>query len=406
MDELPSIEQLLHDYPNDVVAEQLRELKRKLEQDKENQPPSKQLRLIDSEIYQCHVCGKKIKRLQNFRRHLAGHEKPFSCVHCNTSFTRMDNLKRHMARKHQDGGNVSTKPLHVQSPLPKPLHVRSPLPKPPHVRSPLPGPPHVRSPLPGPSHAQSPLPGPSHAQSPLPGPSHAQSPLPGPSHAQSPLPGPSHAQSPLPGPSHAQSPLPGPSHAQSPLPGPSRIQSPIPNLPQSSTRERYSPIIEPVTPPPTNNHQFSDDSSLNGSANVRSINPNDVDNADLLTFFSNIKEEVVEHITHQCHSLQGIKWYLCAQVELEKEDKDGNKQQSYPHFRTSLHPNHKVPELVTNYLPYEQELDMTGIQYPMTISQVEKFERQNNISVNVFGYEDKDIFPMYVTKLRQIKPSE
>ncbi|KAK3733350.1 hypothetical protein QZH41_003614 [Actinostola sp. cb2023] len=45
------------------------------------------------------------------------------------------------------------------------------------------------------------------------------------------------------------------------------------------------------------------------------------------------------------------------------------------------------------------ELNMAGIDYPVKIDQVKKFERQNpTISVSVFGYEEQELFPLYVTK--------
>ncbi|XP_033744078.1 uncharacterized protein LOC117329956 [Pecten maximus] len=66
-----------------------------------------------------------------------------------------------------------------------------------------------------------------------------------------------------------------------------------------------------------------------------------------------------------------------------------------------LYPSTFLPQRVSNYTQYENDLDMTGMSYPTPVSQISKFERQNQISVNVFGYEDKDIFPMYVTKMRE-----
>ena len=57
------------------------------------------------------------------------------------------------------------------------------------------------------------------------------------------------------------------------------------------------------------------------------------------------------------------------------------------------------PNRVTKYIPYEAELDMKGIEYPVAARHYGKFENQNNnISINVFGYEDKKIFPLYITK--------
>ena len=41
-------------------------------------------------------------------------------------------------------------------------------------------------------------------------------------------------------------------------------------------------------------------------------------------------------------------------------------------------------------------LNMSGINYPVEIKDIGKFEPQNNISVNVFGFEDKKSFSRYV----------
>ena len=65
----------------------------------------------------------------------------------------------------------------------------------------------------------------------------------------------------------------------------------------------------------------------------------------------------------------------------------------------SLHVAPSCPELVQNYREFESELDMTGIDYPVSITSIDKFERQNqNISVNVFAFVDNDIVPLKITK--------
>jgi hypothetical protein len=46
---------------------------------------------------------------------------------------------------------------------------------------------------------------------------------------------------------------------------------------------------------------------------------------------------------------------------------------------------------------------MTGLKYPVHPSNMTKFERQNGISVNVLGYENKELFPIYLTKLRNAR---
>ena len=47
---------------------------------------------------------------------------------------------------------------------------------------------------------------------------------------------------------------------------------------------------------------------------------------------------------------------------------------------------------------YIERLDCTGIEFPVNVKQYNKIERQNNININVFGYEDKQPFPIYVSK--------
>ena len=57
------------------------------------------------------------------------------------------------------------------------------------------------------------------------------------------------------------------------------------------------------------------------------------------------------------------------------------------------------PEGIHHYQPYKDELNFDGIEFPVTIDKIEKFERQNNISANVFGLEDV-LFPAHITKMR------
>jgi len=59
------------------------------------------------------------------------------------------------------------------------------------------------------------------------------------------------------------------------------------------------------------------------------------------------------------------------------------------------------PERVNNYRQYEQELDMNGIDCPVKITDIAKFERQNtSIIVNVFGLDDTKIFPLRITTVK------
>ena len=67
-----------------------------------------------------------------------------------------------------------------------------------------------------------------------------------------------------------------------------------------------------------------------------------------------------------------------------------------------LHPveHGKHPYRVSKYRPYENEINMSGIEYPVKISSIDKFERQNDISVNVHGLEG-NVLPLRISKKLQ-----
>ena len=55
-------------------------------------------------------------------------------------------------------------------------------------------------------------------------------------------------------------------------------------------------------------------------------------------------------------------------------------------------------ERISHYKKYVDTLNYYGIEFPVSIKQIPKIEEQNNISINVFGYENKQRFPSYVSK--------
>ena len=65
----------------------------------------------------------------------------------------------------------------------------------------------------------------------------------------------------------------------------------------------------------------------------------------------------------------------------------------------SLHPIHSRAQAVENYTAFEGQLNMHGLDYPVSLSKIDKFERQNhNIFVNVFAFEKNEILPLRITK--------
>ena len=68
----------------------------------------------------------------------------------------------------------------------------------------------------------------------------------------------------------------------------------------------------------------------------------------------------------------------------------------------SLKPVELNPELVKHYVPFEQTLNLRNLDFPLSISQIDKFEKQfDTISVNVFTYENKETVPLKITRYIQ-----
>ena len=63
----------------------------------------------------------------------------------------------------------------------------------------------------------------------------------------------------------------------------------------------------------------------------------------------------------------------------------------------ALHPVKVHAERVGNYIKFEKELDFDGIEFPVTIDKISRFEKRNNIAVSVFGLENSSCFPVYIS---------
>ena len=64
-----------------------------------------------------------------------------------------------------------------------------------------------------------------------------------------------------------------------------------------------------------------------------------------------------------------------------------------------LNPQDKNPQRIKKSdKEYINKLDYFGIEFPVTIKQYNKIEKQNEININVFGYENKQPYPIYVSK--------
>ena len=62
----------------------------------------------------------------------------------------------------------------------------------------------------------------------------------------------------------------------------------------------------------------------------------------------------------------------------------------------------KIMNVYLIYLEYEKEFNLLGIQFPMTLKDIPKFERLNNVSISVYAYQaaggqEGFIYPLKVT---------
>ena len=87
------------------------------------------------------------------------------------------------------------------------------------------------------------------------------------------------------------------------------------------------------------------------------------------------------------HSAKGL-------VNLKNKD---NECFRWCHIR-HLNPQGKDPQRIKKSdKEYIKKLDYSGIEFPVTIKQINKIEISNSIKVNVFGYEEKQPYPIYIS---------
>ena len=82
-------------------------------------------------------------------------------------------------------------------------------------------------------------------------------------------------------------------------------------------------------------------------------------------------------------------------INMKNEDNECFRWRNIRH----LNPQDKYPQRIKKSdKQYIQDLDYTGIEFPVTTKQYNKIEKQNEIRMNVFGYENKQPYPIYVSK--------
>ena len=82
-------------------------------------------------------------------------------------------------------------------------------------------------------------------------------------------------------------------------------------------------------------------------------------------------------------------------INMKNEDNECFRWCHIRHFN----PQDKNPQRIKKSdKKYVKTLDYSGIEFPVTIKQYNKIEKQNEININVFGYENKQPYPIHVSK--------
>ena len=64
-----------------------------------------------------------------------------------------------------------------------------------------------------------------------------------------------------------------------------------------------------------------------------------------------------------------------------------------------LNPQNKDPQRIKKAdKKFIEKLNYSSIEFPVSQKQYNKIEKQNDININVFGYEEKQPFPIYISK--------
>ena len=75
-----------------------------------------------------------------------------------------------------------------------------------------------------------------------------------------------------------------------------------------------------------------------------------------------------------------------------------------------LHINLKIinknRDRVLKYKPFLNSFNWTGIQFPSKLNQIEKVENLVEHSINIFGYDDKNVFPLQLSKRKELDDSK
>ena len=100
---------------------------------------------------------------------------------------------------------------------------------------------------------------------------------------------------------------------------------------------------------------------------------------------------------------QELKHHRKGLINMKNED---NECFRWCHIRY-LNPQDVHPERIKKIdKEYINQLDYSEIEFPVTTKKYNKIEKQNEININVFGYENKQPYPIYISKEKYEKHME
>jgi hypothetical protein len=69
----------------------------------------------------------------------------------------------------------------------------------------------------------------------------------------------------------------------------------------------------------------------------------------------------------------------------------------------ALYPTNRNEERIVKYKDHINSINLEGIDFPVKMTDIPKFEKQNKIEINIFGYGKGGVFPIHTTKQRYDK---
>ena len=91
-----------------------------------------------------------------------------------------------------------------------------------------------------------------------------------------------------------------------------------------------------------------------------------------------------------------------AVVNIQNEDNECFKWSVLAALHPVLYTKH--PYRPSKYEEYKEELDFTGISFPVQIEDIPKFEKLNSLSINVYIVAEKLVNPLFISKEREQDP--